>query len=184
MSETYYKKLYEPDLSPDMLSDFDRHQAIQRCWRQQNGAWALVENPYVEDWSAAQKRCTVLEGLLPALRSGGAVFAAYDGARLVGFAALDGRARGSRGQYRWLDMLHVSQGWRGRGIGGQLLLLAQQAARAMGAESLYISAHSAEESQAFYRAKGCICAREVLADIAAAEPFDVQMELKATPHKA
>jgi hypothetical protein len=47
-----------------------------------------------------------------------------------------------------------------------------------GAEKLYISAHSSKESQAAYRALGCTPAEEVNEGLAAAEPFDVQMEYR------
>ena len=49
-------------------------------------------------------------------------------------------------------------------------------ARRLGADKLYISAHSSKESQAAYRALGCTRAEEVNAELAAAEPFDIQME--------
>ena len=50
------------------------------------------------------------------------------------------------------------------------------AARSLGVEKLYISAHSSKESQAAYRALGCVLAQEVDAKRAANEPCDVQME--------
>ncbi len=48
----------------------------------------------------------------------------------------------------------------------------------MGLLKLYISAHSSKESQAAYRALGCTPAEEVNEGLAAAEPFDVQMEYR------
>ena len=53
-----------------------------------------------------------------------------------------------------------------------------QEARQLGADKLYISAHSSKESQAAYRALGCAPAEEVNEKLAAVEPFDVQMEYK------
>ena len=50
--------------------------------------------------------------------------------------------------------------------------------RKRGADKLYISAHSSKESQAAYRALGCTPAEEVNEGLAAAEPYDVQMEYK------
>ena len=43
-------------------------------------------------------------------------------------------------------------------------------------EGLYISAHSSMESQAAYRALGCVHAQEINAALAQVEPCDVQME--------
>ena len=45
-------------------------------------------------------------------------------------------------------------------------------------EILYISAHSSKESQAAYRALGCSFAEEINEELAAVEPFDVQMEYR------
>ena len=56
--------------------------------------------------------------------------------------------------------------------------MACEEARRLGADKLYISAHSSKESQAAYRALGCTPAEEVNEGLAAAEPFDVQMEYR------
>ena len=44
------------------------------------------------------------------------------------------------------------------------------------AKKLYISANSSQESQAFYRAMGCVDAEEIIPELFEAEPFDVHME--------
>ena len=69
---------------------------------------------------------------------------------------------GSRKQYADLTSIHVSADARGHGLGRRLFLLAEDTARQLGAEALYISAHSAVESQAFYKAMGCVEAAEYL----------------------
>jgi len=51
-------------------------------------------------------------------------------------------------------------------------------ARRLGADKLYIAAHSSKESQAAYRALGCTPVEEINEELAAAEPFDVQMEYR------
>lgn len=83
---------------------------------------------------------------------------------------------GSHNQYIWLDMLHVSFEYRHHGIGRKLFNLAVEAARELHASKMYISAHSSEESQAFYRAMGCVHAMEVIPELFEAEPYDVHME--------
>ncbi len=89
---------------------------------------------------------------------------------------MDGRLIGSRGQYAVLAEMHVSEELRGRGLGRQLFARAAEEARSLGAEKLYISAMSAEESQAFYRAMGCVEAQEYDPPHVEKEPCDVQME--------
>jgi hypothetical protein len=49
-------------------------------------------------------------------------------------------------------------------------------ARARGVKKLYISAHSSQETQAFYRAMGCVEALEYNQRLSAEEPCDCQLE--------
>lgn len=46
----------------------------------------------------------------------------------------------------------------------------------MGAKKLYKSAHSSQETQAFYQAIGCVEAVEYNESLIAAEPYDCQLE--------
>ena len=52
----------------------------------------------------------------------------------------------------------------------------QDWAREHGGKRLYISAHSAVETQAFYRGLGCIEAQEYSRKHVEKEPFDCQLE--------
>ena len=49
-------------------------------------------------------------------------------------------------------------------------------ARRLGADKLYISAHSSKENQAAYKALGCVHAKEINPKLAEEEPCDVQLE--------
>ena len=102
----------------------------------------------------------------------------FDGGTLKGFASVESRPMGTRGQYRDLSSLHVSAECRRRGLGRVLFAKAAGWARAQGAEKLYISSHSALETQRFYRALGCTDALEPDAAHTAREPFDCQLEYR------
>ena len=56
--------------------------------------------------------------------------------------------------------------------------MACREARALGAKRLYISAHSARETIAAYRALGCVEAEEICWPLARREPCDVQLEYR------
>ncbi len=71
---------------------------------------------------------------------------------------------GSNLQYMDLSSIHVSQDVRGQGIGKTLFSIAKRFAQENNAKKLYISAHSAVETQAFYRAMGCKEATEYNAE--------------------
>ena len=107
---------------------------------------------------------------------GGVVLGAFADGALKGFASVESAPLGKAGDYRDLTCLHVSAELRGRGIGRELFARASQWARAHGGKKLYLSAHSAVETQAFYAAMGCVEAREYNEAHVASEPFDCQME--------
>ena len=139
-----------------------------------NGEWQMVPVVFTEDWDLLRLRAEA-DDILQAIAAGTPVVGTFDGDALVGFAQL-GERLGSRGQYIELVSYHVSAPYRGKGIGRRLFAAICDAARSLGVEKLYISAHSSRESQAAYRALGCVPAQEVDAMRAANEPCDVQME--------
>ena len=108
------------------------------------------------------------------------LFGAFEGGVLKGFASVEGRPLGSRADMLDLSSLHVSRDRRGQGAGRRLFTLAAGWAREHGASKLYISAHSAVETQAFYRAMGCVEAAEYAPHHTAKEPCDCQLEYRLT----
>lgn len=172
-----YTPLTQENFGPRSLDKFVRRQHVTHCWRRVGGALALRPVEYVEDWTLAERR-GIAAGVLAAVNAGGAAFGAFFRGDAAGFAVLSGKPLGSRGQYADLSLFYVSEPLRGRGIGGTLFRMARAAAREQGAKKLYISAHSAEEVIAAYRALGCVEAEEIDPRHAAEEPCDVQMECR------
>lgn len=175
MNKIQYAQITEHNFSGTSLDAFVRRQEVARCWRWRGGQWKLLPVAYVEDWDLAGRRLRAGK-LLRSVQDGEAAYGAWDGDALVGFARLAGPRFGSAMQYIDLAQFHVSAPYRGRGIGRTLFSMACQGARVMGAEKLYISAHSAEETMAAYRALGCVEAEEINWELAKKEPCDVQME--------
>lgn len=110
------------------------------------------------------------------VRSGGFVYAAFYNNQLKGFASVESSLFGTSRQYLDLANIYVSEDMRKRGIGRVLFQAAKIWAKAHSAEKLYISAHSAVESQDFYRSMGCVEAKEYNPSHVEKEPFDCQME--------
>lgn len=77
--------------------------------------------------------------------------------------------------YMILDMMHVSAACRGQGIGRRLFDAGKGEARKAGAEALYISACSSEETIAFYEAMGAELTDCPIKEFAETEPYDLQM---------
>ena len=170
-----YAPLTGENFGPRSLDKFVRRQHGRECWRREGGTLVLRPAEYVETWTVAERR-GMAGAVLAHVNTGGAAFGAFAAGEAVGFAALSGKRLGSRGQYADLNLFYVSGPFRGRGIGGALFRLACAEARGWGAEKLYISAHSAAEVIAVYRALGCVEAEEIDPRHAAEEPYDVQME--------
>ena len=156
---------------------FVRHQAVAECWRRICGDWKLVTNVYEENWSQAQCR-EIAEDVVHHINLDQTGFGAFDGKRIIGFATVSNRVFGAAARYVQLVCFQISEEYRRHGIGRKLFSLACEEARRLGADKMYISAHSSKESQAAYRALGCTLAEEVNEELAAAEPFDVQMEYR------
>lgn len=175
-----YRPLREEEICRALFAAFVRRQEVTHCWRKVDGVWCIRPAAFVDDWSE-QDYAVLVRCLRGTCRTGGLVLGAFEDGTLKGFASVEAKPLGSRGQYRDLTSLHVSQDRRGRGIGRALFERAQAWAAARGGEKLYISAHSAVESQAFYRAMGCVEAREYDPGHAAAEPCDCQLECTVRP---
>lgn len=170
-----YQILSEAQITLSLFQHFNRHQEVTRCWRKEENSWVLKEIAFVEEWNQEQYEFLV-KCLKNTVNTGGYVFGAFEEEKLIGFTSVESNHFGSRGQYVQLSCIHVSCESRGKGIGKGLFQYACMAGRRLEAEKLYISAHSAEESQAFYRAMGCVEAEEYDKKLAEAEPCDCQLE--------
>ena len=168
------KRLTRANLRADSLDGFIRHQEVNECWRFVAGEWRLCPIVFTEHWDHARLRAEAKD-ILHAIDAEFPVIGAFSGDQIIGYAML-GELLGSQQQYMELVSFHVSAPYRGQGIGRQIFSAICDEARALGADKLYISAHSSRESQAAYCALGCIHAQEVDAAHADAEPCDVQME--------
>ena len=152
-----YIRLTENMINVRLWSDFHRHQEVTKCHRKVNGEWVIIDNPFTEDWGEKEYEFLV-KCLKNTVRTGGVVLGAFDD------------------KYLELSSIHVTEERRGSGIGRQLFERICAWAREMGAQKLYISAHSSVESQSFYRAVGCREAEEYSRYHAEKEPCDCQLE--------
>ena len=170
-----YRDLSPGELSPELFAAFVRRQVVTDCWRREGEEWVIRKAPFIDDWSAEDIQ-TLVSCLRNTLNTGGLVRAAFLGGALKGFVSVEPTLFG--GEHRYLDLssIHVSQELRGSGTGRALFSAAADWARARGAKKLYISAHSAVETQRFYRGLGCVDAQLPDPRHMEAEPFDCQLE--------
>ncbi len=170
-----YRNLRKEEITRELFRQFIRRQAVGKCWRRVNGEWVIKEDPFVDDWSEADYE-ELVACLKNTLAAGGFVYAAFCDRALKGFVSVEAAPFGGEQGYLDLSSIHVSWDMRGRGVGRALFAAAKEWARDHGGRKLYISAHSAVESQAFYKAMGCVEAQVYHPGHVEAEPCDCQLE--------
>lgn len=172
-----YRSLQENEINRELFRDFIRRQVVTKCWRKEKGEWVIKDAPFIDDWTE-QDYQVLIECLKGTAASGGLVYGAFYEGRLKGFIAVLPEIFGGENKYIDLAAIHVSQDMRGTGIGTVLFKEAKRWAKEKGAEKLYISAHSAVESQAFYKRMGCVEAAWYKKEHVEEESFDCQLEVK------
>ena len=172
-----YRSLREDEICRELFAGFIRRQVVTKCWRRENGEWVIRDDPFIDDWTEGEYQILV-RCLRNTVATGGFVFAAFCDGVLKGFASVESALFGEEQGYLDLSCIHVSEDMRGQGIGKVLFLATKDWARAHGGRKLYISAHSAVESQAFYRAMGCVEAEKYHQGHVEAEPYDCQLECR------
>lgn len=160
--------LSETNFCMESLDSYNRKQEVNRVYRRTGGDYTLVECKYTEEWDLDKKRSVAKQISRDAYIS----YIALENDKVVGFIGL---LRQLNGPYMILDMMQVSSECRGQGIGRRLFEAGKDEARKNGAEALYISACSSEETIAFYRAMGSDLASNPIKEIAEEEPFDLQL---------
>ena len=172
-----YRNLCENEINRDLFKEFIRHQVVTKCWRKENGKWVVKDVPFIDDWTEQEYEVLIL-CLKNTVSSGGLVYAAFYNNQLKGFVSVENELFGGCHNYLDLSSIHVSEDMRNQGIGAALFNEAKKWAKKHGASKLYISAHSAIESQAFYKKMGCIEAEQYNQDHVDKEPYDCQLECK------
>jgi len=158
------------------IGDIDRTERIRRGYRiergrltAQNGVWDVPPwTPEGPDHSVS----SMVAALDDVHSHGGTVLATFDGERLVGVAAFRPRLTATMGQ---LALLHVSHGYRRRGIASGLCREIEALARASGATDLYVSATPSESAVGFYRSRGFEVTNEPDPELYRLEPDDIHM---------
>lgn len=172
-----YRELKAEEINRELFSGFNRRQIVTDCVRRENGKWTIKSDPFIDDWSEED-----LEFGIGCWRntvsSGGFVYGAFADGVLKGFVSVEAGLFGGEHKYLDLSSLHISADMRRKGTGRVLFNAACDWARAHGARKLYISSHSAVETQRFYKAMGCTEAALYNKEHVEKEPFDIQLEYR------
>ena len=170
-----YRRLCEEEINRELFRNFIRYQNVTDCWRKENGKWIIKSDPFIDDWTEDEYQFLVT-CLKNTIVTYGFVYGAFSDGDLKGFVSVESGLFGGEQNYLDLSSIHLSEDMRGQGIGKSLFLAAKVWASEKGARKLYISAHSAVESQAFYKAMGCAEAQVYNQKHVEEEPYDCQLE--------
>ena len=170
-----YRELNIDEINRELFRHFIRRQKVTLCRRKEHNSWVLKQDPFIDDWSEEDYQI-LIQCLKHTALTGGFLYAAFCNEYLKGFVSVESEPFGAADEYLDLSSIHVSEDMRGKGIGKSLFYSAKEWARKKGASNLYISAHSAIETQSFYQSMGCVEAEEYSQKHVEAEPFDCQLE--------
>jgi predicted N-acetyltransferase YhbS len=168
----------------DRIWEIDRTELVETVYSLVGGKLALQRQRHdVKGWpsSEPEKYAPIM---LDCFDRGGWFHGLFDGAKLVGTAVLDGRFIGGERKQLQLAFLHLSAGYRDRGLGRQLFALAADEARRRLARALYISATPSQHTIDFYLGLGCALARELDPQLFELEPEDIHLEYDLGPRAA
>lgn len=172
-----YRELEANEIERQLFAQFIRRQEVTMCRRREKGEWVVREDPFIDDWTEEDYQI-LIKCLKNTVHTGGFVYGAFAGGVLKGFTSVEAALFGGENRYLDLSCIHVSEDMRGRGIGQKLFAAAAEWAGQKGAGKLYISSHSAVETQAFYQAMGCVEAQEYNKEHVEREPYDCQLEYR------
>ncbi|SHJ96621.1 N-acetylglutamate synthase, GNAT family [Clostridium cavendishii DSM 21758] len=170
-----YRKLQIKEINNELFKKFERNQKVTQCLRKINDEWMVKDVSFIDQWSEDDYK-ELIEFLKKTLKKDGVIYGAFEENSLKGFVSVENGFIDEEQTYFDLSNIYVSEDMRGHGIGEKLFHMAAQWAKIHNAKKLYISAHSAVESQAFYKAMGCIEALKYNQQHVEKEPCDCQLE--------
>jgi GNAT superfamily N-acetyltransferase len=159
------------------LGEIDRTERIERIYIQRGATLAESAQPFdVPPWSPTGTHAHSVPDQIGFCQwhvsRGALIFGAFDGRRLVGIALVTPHIRPGIAQ---LSFLHVSDGYRGRGVGRRLVAELERVAREVGDTQMVVSATPTVRTVHFYMACGYVPMAEPLPELFEEEPEDVHL---------
>jgi len=173
--EVTYRRLMPDELA--RVGEIDRTERIDALYVQRGarlelrpGDWSAPA--WSEDGEGEHSVNGQRESLEHYVGHGAITLGAFRGDRLVGIGVVMPHLRPGVAQ---LAYLHVSDGYRDRGIGGRLSDELERLAREAGDREMVVSATPSLNTVRFYERRGFRPMAEPLAELYALEPEDVHM---------
>lgn len=162
-----------------LLKWIDRAEVIDEFYRLCNGQLSCyAQHEVVQGWPEGEAEHDALI-LQQCYRRGDWLYGVFDGPALVAAVVVDCLPIACAGlDLRQLKFLHVSQAYRGLGLGRQLFALAREQALVLGGQGLYVSATPSRHTVDFYRSLGCELLATPDPELLRIEPEDIHLYLR------
>ena len=175
MADLIFRPITENEI--DRVRDIDRTEVIRTGYEMTDGRLTRLDvqwdaPPWNPEGDGDHSVAAHVEACRHYLECGGRALAAFDADRLVGIGILVPEIRPSLAQ---LAYLHVSNGYRRRGIGDQIVDQLFEWARESGAHRIYVSATPSGSAVGFYASRGFVPVSEPLPELFELEPEDIHM---------
>ncbi|MCL2775941.1 MAG: GNAT family N-acetyltransferase [Oscillospiraceae bacterium] len=156
------------------FAEIDRYEIIEDIYYFRDGKLVL-EKEYceVKEFSNMPER---IENVTNICDSGGTYIGAFDGEKLVGLGGIGGELIGENNDMIQLTSMFVSNKYRNRGIGRQIIYMLKEKAKQSGAEKLYVSATPSKHTVDFYRSVG-FAPTTLIKELFKKEPEDIHMAM-------
>jgi len=154
----------------------DRSEIIDNIYYLRDGKLVLEPEHYdMHGWPPGEPE-HYTPFLIDCFDRGGHFWGAFSGELLIGTVILENRFIGSAKDTLQMKFLHVSNHFRGQGLGKKLFLLAADKAIELEAKKMYISSTPSENTVNFYMHLGCVLATEIDQELFELEPEDIHLE--------
>jgi GNAT superfamily N-acetyltransferase len=166
-----------PNSELERLTEINREEQVREAYVLKNGELEVQQvNWDVPDWPMDGSDDFSMRGNFerwkPIMEAGGVLLTALEEETLIGFAILRPQLTKSMAQ---LAELHVSNGYRGKGVGTMLIQETFRLAKEGGATDMYVSSIPTKNSVDFYMKHGFRPAEEVHPELYELEPEDIHM---------
>jgi len=165
------------------VAEIDRTERIDTLYRQHGAELEAVAGEFdAPAWrsegAGEHSVAHQIEACEQYVADGGIAIGAFADGRLVGIGIVVPHVRSGVAQ---LAYLHVSDGFRGRGVGGRLDAELERIARELGDTTMVVSATPSANTVGFYRGCGFDPTATPLPELLELEPEDVHMEKPLGP---
>lgn len=171
-----YRLLERSEL--ELLGEIDRKEIVNEAYYFRDNKLEIVNEFYnIEGWDLKELH-EYIDRLKDIYDRNGTVYGAFDNKTIVGLGALESKFIGRNNDQLKLDMLYISNNYRKKGIGKNLVNLLSKKAKELNAKSMYISATPFKNTVEFYFAIGAKLTNEINKDLYELEPYDIHMILQ------